>query len=176
VLTAALVDQELHRHRPQSRTRPPPAHPQRSNCYKIMRLPSTHIRMASGGNTAVISSLTPMAVPLRVKGRSPARHPGPAQKPDPQPSRCHNAPVLTVSMPHCAGSRPAAVTGRPPHPGTPGDPGTQATAAAAGTGRTAAGPRGRQPGQHAARTHSMSRNDRNPECRNDRNLSPCRFP
>ena len=52
---------------------------------------------------------------------SPARHPGPAPGPGLQPSQCHNDPVITVSMPHCDGSRPGRrCRCRPPHPGTPG--------------------------------------------------------
>jgi len=39
---------------------------------------------------------------------SPARHPESAREPGPQPSRRHNATVLTVSMWHCDGSRRAA--------------------------------------------------------------------
>src|SRR5690242_1978175 len=67
---------------------------------------------------------------------SPARHPGPAREPGPQPSQGHNAPVISVSMPHCDGSRDAAATARPPQPGTPG---TRAAAATGGTGQTAEG-------------------------------------
>src|SRR5689334_16167551 len=64
---------------------------------------------------------------------SPARHPGLAREPGPQPSRCHNAPVITVSMPTLRRFRPGVTAARPPHPGTPGTPVTRATVATAGT-------------------------------------------
>jgi len=74
--------------------------------------------------------------------RKPRQPPVPAPEPGPQPSRCHNAPVITVSMPHCDGSRRAAATARPPPPGTPGTGAADATAGDPGT----ANPDGTQPG------------------------------
>jgi hypothetical protein len=38
--------------------------------------------------------------------RQPRPPPGNSPGARPQPPRCHNEPVLTVSMPHCGGSRP----------------------------------------------------------------------
>ena len=71
-----VICQELHRHRPQSRARPPPVPP---TAIKPLQDPgpsgATHIGTASGVNAPVLSPLTPLAVPLLVKPRH--RQPGP---------------------------------------------------------------------------------------------------
>jgi hypothetical protein len=114
----------------------------------------------------------------------PARHPGPAQKPAPQPSRCRNAPVGSRRKITCMVSVATAaimrlcftVTGAPlypcqchiatvpaappplpaaPQPGTPGTSGTQAAAATVRPPRT---PGTASPdGGQPARPHSLQR-------------------
>jgi hypothetical protein len=63
----------------------------------LIRAPLEHAQPGRPGAPVPASSSGP---------GSPVRHPGPAREPGPQPSRCGNATVLTVSMWHCDGSRP----------------------------------------------------------------------
>jgi hypothetical protein len=56
------------------KVRVPPGHPQRSNRYKIPTPTApTRIRTVSGGKAAALHPLPPLAVPLLLKPRCPAR-------------------------------------------------------------------------------------------------------